>query len=85
VPTLVSIFSVGWVLGFITPGAPGGIGIFEVTVSALLTQKGMFHDAPSFSVAIAISAVAIQRLVSTLAEALGALLAWADEQWPLRL
>ncbi|MCG9889930.1 MAG: lysylphosphatidylglycerol synthase domain-containing protein [Thermosynechococcaceae cyanobacterium MS004] len=83
VPTLVSIFSVGWVLGFITPGAPGGIGIFEVTVSTLLTQQGLFPDAPGFSIGVAITAVAIQRLVSTLAEALGAILTWADERWPL--
>jgi glycosyltransferase 2 family protein len=83
VPTLVSIFSVGWVLGFITPGAPGGLGVFELTVSTLLTQPGMFHGTPGLSIGIAISAVAIQRLVSTLAEALGAVLTWVDERWPL--
>lgn len=83
VPILVSIFSVGWVLGFITPGAPGGLGVFELTVSTLLTQQGMFHGASELSVGLAISAVAIQRLVSTLAEALGAVLTWVDERWPL--
>jgi glycosyltransferase 2 family protein len=83
VPILVSIFSVGWVLGFITPGAPGGLGVFELTVSTLLTQPGMFHDGSGLPVGVAISAVAIQRLVSTLAEALGAVLTWADERWPL--
>jgi glycosyltransferase 2 family protein len=83
IPILVSIFSVGWVLGFITPGAPGGLGVFELTVSTLLTQPGMFHDGSGLSVGVAISAVAIQRLVSTLAEALGAVLTWADERWPL--
>ncbi|HEY9827718.1 MAG TPA: lysylphosphatidylglycerol synthase domain-containing protein [Stenomitos sp.] len=83
VPILISIYSIGWVLGFITPGAPGGLGIFELTVSALLTQQELFHNDPGFSVGIAISAVAIHRLISTLAEAIGAVLAWADERWPL--
>jgi hypothetical protein len=83
VPLLMSIFSVGWVLGFITPGAPGGLGVFELTVSSLLTQQGLFHSQPGFSIGMAISAVAIHRVVNTLAEAIGAVLAWADERWPL--
>jgi glycosyltransferase 2 family protein len=81
IPILISIYSSGWVLGFITPGAPGGLGVFELTVSTLLMQQGLFQHQPSFSVGIAISAVALHRLVSTLAEALGALLAWLDERW----
>jgi glycosyltransferase 2 family protein len=85
IPILISIFSTGWVLGFITPGAPGGLGIFELTVSTLLTQQSFFNIDSGLSVGIAISAVAIHRLLSTLAEALGALLVWVDEQWPLRL
>lgn len=83
VPTLVSIFSVGWVLGFITPGAPGGLGIFEITVSTLLTQDGLFQNEPGLSVGVALSAVALNRLVSTFAEAIGALLAFLDEHWML--
>jgi glycosyltransferase 2 family protein len=83
VPSLISIYGVGWVLGFITPGAPGGLGIFELTVSTLLTQPDILHGASNLPVGIAISAVAVHRLVSTLAEAIGAFLAWADERWPL--
>ncbi len=83
VPSLISIYGVGWVLGFITPGAPGGLGIFELTVSTLLTQPDILHGAPNLPIGIAISAVAVHRLVSTLAEAIGAFLAWADERWPL--
>jgi glycosyltransferase 2 family protein len=79
----MSIFSVGWVLGFMTPGAPGGLGVFELTVSTLLTQQELFQGQPDFSVGIAISAVAIHRVVNTLAEAMGAMLVWADERWPL--
>jgi glycosyltransferase 2 family protein len=84
VPLLISIFSVGWVLGFVTPGAPGGIGIFEITVSALLTQQDLFQHEPGLSMGVALSAVAFNRLVSTLAEAIGSLLASLDERWPLR-
>jgi glycosyltransferase 2 family protein len=83
VPLLISIFSVGWVLGFITPGAPGGLGVFELTVSTLLTQQGLFQHEPGLSVGVALSAVAFNRLVSTLAEAIGSLLASLDERWPL--
>ncbi|MGB8701977.1 MAG: hypothetical protein WCD18_21380 [Thermosynechococcaceae cyanobacterium] len=85
IPILISIFSTGWVLGFITPGAPGGLGVFELTVSTLLTQEGLIQDESGFSVGIAISAVAIHRVVNTLAETLGAVLAWVDERWPLSL
>jgi hypothetical protein len=85
VPQLISIYSVGWVLGFITPGAPGGLGIFELTVSALLTQQELFQGEAELSVGLAISAVAIHRVVSTLAEAIGAFLAWVDERWPIQI
>jgi glycosyltransferase 2 family protein len=83
IPTLVSIFSVGWVLGFITPGAPGGLGVFELTVSALLTQQDLLQSDAGLSMGVALSAVALNRLVGTLAEAIGALLAVLDERWPL--
>jgi glycosyltransferase 2 family protein len=82
-PTLISIFSVGWVLGFVTPGAPGGLGVFELTVSTLLTQESLFQNEPGLSVGVALSAVALNRLVSTLAEVIGALLAFLDERWTL--
>jgi glycosyltransferase 2 family protein len=85
VPLLLSTFSIGWVLGFVTPGAPGGLGVFELTVSTLLSHSGLFASEQNFPIAIAISAVAIHRVINTLAEALGAILAWADERWPLKL
>ncbi len=57
-------FSLAWLLGLVIPGAPGGIGVFEATAIALLQ--------PSLSPAIVLGAVAIYRLVSTVAEVLGA-------------
>lgn len=77
VPLLVGAFSIGWLLGFITPGAPGGLGVFEVTVLTLLKSSQASQD---FSPGLAFSAVALYRLISTLAEAIGAGLAWLDER-----
>lgn len=34
---IVVLFSVAWVIGFITPGAPGGIGVREALLLFLLT------------------------------------------------
>ncbi|NEQ45282.1 MAG: UPF0104 family protein [Leptolyngbya sp. SIOISBB] len=70
---LVGAFSFGWLLGLVVPGAPGGLGVFEATVLAVLT--------PKFPTAIVLGAVALYRLNSTLAELLGAGLAVLDERW----
>lgn len=70
IPLLFSAFSLAWLLGLAIPGSPGGLGVFEVTAIALLQQ--------SFSAGLVISAVALYRLVSILAEAGGAALAWLD-------
>lgn len=70
---LVGAFSFGWLLGLVVPGAPGGLGVFEATVLAVLT--------PKFPAAIVLGAVALYRLNSTLAELLGAGLAVLDERW----
>jgi hypothetical protein len=70
-PLLLSAFSVSWLLGLVVPGAPGGIGVFEATVIALLGQ--------TFSPGLLLSVVALYRLVSILAEVAGAGLSWLDE------
>lgn len=70
---LLSAFSFAWLLGLVIPGAPGGMGVFEVTAITLLNGQ--------FSSAIVLSAVALYRLISTLAEAGGAGLAWLAERW----
>lgn len=68
IPLLLEAFSLSWLLGLIVPGAPGGVGVFEVTAIAILNQ--------SFAPAIVISAIAFYRLISILAEAGGAGLAY---------
>lgn len=71
IPLVLAAFSLAWLLGLVIPGAPGGIGVFEATAGALLTQ--------SFPPGLVISAIALYRLISILAEAAGAGLAWCDE------
>jgi len=68
---LVGAFSVAWLLGLVVPGAPGGLGVFEATAIALLQHR--------FPSAVVISAIALYRLISILAETAGAALAWLDE------
>ena len=68
IPLLVGAFSCAWVLGLVVPGAPGGLGVFETTAMLLL----QYH----FPAALVISAIALYRLISIIAETTGAGLAW---------
>jgi uncharacterized membrane protein YbhN (UPF0104 family) len=72
IPLLVGVFSCAWVLGLVVPGAPGGLGVFETTAMLLL----QYH----FPAALVISAIALYRLISILAETTGAALAWLFER-----
>ncbi len=67
-PLIIASFSIAWVLGLVIPGAPGGIGVFEVSVIMLLGGQ-----LPQVFV---LGSVACYRLVSTLAEAIGAAAVW---------
>jgi glycosyltransferase 2 family protein len=72
IPLFVSAFSAAWLLGLVVPGAPGGIGVFEATAITLLGQQ--------VSPGLLLSTVAIYRLVSVSAEALGAGGAWISDR-----
>ncbi|AFY47388.1 putative integral membrane protein [Nostoc sp. PCC 7524] len=72
IPLLLGAFSCAWLLGLVVPGAPGGLGVFEATAIALLQ-----HRFPSAAV---ISAIALYRLISIIAEVAGAGLAGLDER-----
>ncbi|MGB3311141.1 MAG: hypothetical protein WBG32_02470 [Nodosilinea sp.] len=61
---VVSLFSLAWLAGLVIPGAPGGLGVFEAIAVTLLQD--------TLSAGVVLSAVALYRLVGTLAEALGA-------------
>jgi uncharacterized membrane protein YbhN (UPF0104 family) len=69
-PVVLGAFSWAWLLGLVVPGAPGGIGVFEATVTVLLDGD--------FGAGTILMAAAFYRLVSVLAEAVGALLACCD-------
>jgi hypothetical protein len=69
IPALISAFSFAWLLGLIVPGAPGGMGIFEVTAITLLNGS-------QFPEAIVLTTVALFRLISILAEAIAAGIAY---------
>lgn len=73
IPLLLGAFSFAWLLGFVIPGAPGGLGVFEATAIALLQSH--------FPSALIISATVLYRLVSIIAETAGAGLAWLDERF----
>jgi glycosyltransferase 2 family protein len=72
IPVTLSAFSFAWMLGLIVPGAPGGIGIFEATAIALLQSQ--------FPIGAILGSVALYRLLSILAEAIGAAGAWSLEK-----
>lgn len=71
-PLLLGAFSLAWLLGLIVPGAPGGLGVFEATAIALLENR--------FAAGVVISAIALYRLVSILAEVVAAGLAWLGQR-----
>jgi len=60
---LFSAFSLGWLAGLVMP-VPAGLGVFESTILVLLQ--------PQFSPSVILSIVGLFRLVSILAELLGA-------------
>lgn len=70
--SVVSLFSLAWLAGLVIPGAPGGLGVFEAIAVTLLQD--------TLSTGVVLSAVALYRLVGTLAEALGAGLAIVTER-----
>ena len=67
IPQLFTAFSFAWLLGLVVPGAPGGLGVFEVTAYSLLNDSQFPAE---------IAAVALYRLISILAEAIAALLSF---------
>ena len=62
-PTLAAVFAAAWVAGFVTPGAPAGLGVREaVLVGGLRTL---------YDPGIALSLPLLFRLVTTLGDGLG--------------
>ncbi|MEG4807507.1 UPF0104 family protein [Microcoleus sp. F8-D3] len=72
IPNLLSAFCFAFVVGLVVPGAPGGMGVFEATAIALLSDR--------FSTGIILGAMALYRIISILADVSGAVLAKLDRQ-----
>lgn len=70
IPNLFGAFCFAFVVGLVVPGAPGGMGVFEATAIALLSDR--------YSTGIILSAVALYRIISILADVAGAALAKID-------
>jgi len=67
-PVLVSAFCLAWLLGLVVPGAPGGVGIFEATATALLSGH--------LPIGVIVGSVICYRMMGTLAELIGAIVVW---------
>ncbi|XZO03662.1 MAG: UPF0104 family protein [Microcoleus sp.] len=72
IPNLFGAFCFAFVVGLVVPGAPGGMGVFEATAIALLGDR--------FSTGIILSAVALYRIISIVADVSGAALAKIDRR-----
>lgn len=66
IPQLLGIYTTAWLTGFIVPGAPGGIGVFETVALILLETVGQTGVKEGNLLLI----VAIFRLVTILGEVL---------------
>ncbi len=64
--TAVTIFTAAWVLGYITPGAPGGLGVRESVLTLALT--------PSLGGGAALTVALLLRLVTVASDGLAFLL-----------
>lgn len=60
---LTAAFALSWLAGFITPGAPAGLGIREGVMVAILSSQ--------YEPAVAVSLVLAQRLATTLGDLIG--------------
>ena len=69
----LSGFALAWTLGLVVPGAPGGLGVFEAAL--LLRLGGLVPEAPLLAIALS------YRLVTSLADLLGAATAALDQRW----
>ena len=59
-PTLIGVFAFSWTAGFVTPGAPGGVGIRDGLLVSLLS--------PMFGAAGAVTVTLVHRLLSMLGD-----------------
>jgi uncharacterized membrane protein YbhN (UPF0104 family) len=49
----IAVYTAAYILGFISPIAPAGLGVREFTLAAFMTQLGLANEADAALVAIA--------------------------------
>ena len=52
IPLLLGSYIFSWLLGYITPGSPGGLGVREVTMISMLSQTPVGLDEITISMAL---------------------------------
>ncbi len=77
VPLLTGIFAVAWIIGFITPGAPAGLGVRELVLVAALT--------PVYGRETAIGIAAMLRIVTVIGDGCAFLLGLGLSRWTRNL
>ncbi len=70
---LTGIFSIAWIVGFITPGAPAGLGVREAILIMALD--------PIYGSAVALSLTVTLRIITTLGDGLGFLIGLSMRKW----
>lgn len=66
--SVIGMYTLSWVIGFVTPGAPAGLGIREVIMSSLLTGI--------VSGELVVTAVILYRMVTIIGDVGGFLIAY---------
>jgi uncharacterized membrane protein YbhN (UPF0104 family) len=70
---LTGVFAVSWIAGYVTPGAPGGLGIREAIMVLMLD--------PVLGTGVALSLALVLRIVTTAGDAIGLLGGLVLRQW----
>ena len=70
---LIGAFILSWVVGFIVPGAPGGIGIREFVITLLLPE--------GIDAALVLFGIVMYRLVNIIGDAIGFLFTSILNNW----
>lgn len=75
---IFGVFTLSWLFGFITPGAPGGIGIREAVLTLLLGSK---YDVTPF-----LTGIVIYRLINTMGDIIAySITVLGEKIWRLKL
>jgi glycosyltransferase 2 family protein len=53
ISSYIAVYTAAYILGFISPIAPAGLGVREITLAAFMTQLGLANEADAALVAIA--------------------------------